>query len=320
MRESAERWLLAHTPAGFMLAVLIIVFSVNADMFLSVRNFVNILMQTAPMCILAVGLTFVVIGGEMDLSGGAVIALVSVMCGRLLTAGAGSAATFAAALGLGAVLGLFNGLCVAKLKMPSFILTMAAQIMIRGMALAVSGGRTVYGLPENFLFPGSGYLFGVPVPVWLLILLFAGAHLVLQRTVFGYHVHAVGENARGARLAGISDTRVLIEVFTLAGVMYALAAIVLTGQLGAAVSSSGDGMEMTALACLAIGGVSLSGGRGDPVGTLLGCLIIGVLTNGVNMLNLSPYYTTFIRGLVIFGALLIECVRLFSFTSRGGRE
>ncbi len=311
MKETLRRELRSHAPAGIMLAALIFVFAANAELFLSPRNFINILMQTAPMCLLAIGLTFVVMGGNLDLSGGAVIALVSVVCGKMLSGGAGSILTFLTALLLGALLGLFNGICVAKLKMPAFILTMATQIMIRGMALAVSGGKTIYGLPESFLFAGSGYLLGLPVPVWLLILLFAGSYIILQQTVFGYHIHAVGDNAKGARMAGISDTRVQIEVFTLAGLLYALAAVVLTGQLGAAVSTSGDGMEMTALACLAIGGISLSGGRGDPLGTLLGCLIIGVLTNGVNMLNLSPYYTTFIRGMVIFGALVIECVRLF---------
>lgn len=318
MRETMLRKMRSHIPAFIMLAVLTLTFAVSSDRFLTLRNFSNILMQTAPMCILAIGLTPVVIGGNLDLSGGAVIALVSVISGLLLKQGIPVAGVILAALLTGLLAGLFNGVCVAWLKMPAFILTMATQIMARGAAQAISGGGTIYGLPEAFLFLGSGRILGIPVPILLLALLFAGGQILLRHTIFGYRVCAVGEDARGASLAGISVPQIQIGVFAVAGVLYAIAAMVLTGQLGAAVSTGGEGMEMTALSCLAIGGISLAGGRGSLAGTFLGCLIIGILSNGVNMLNLSPYYTSMIRGMVIFGALLIEALRILLQRSSEG--
>lgn len=316
MREMIENKLRSHVAAMLMIFGLILVFSIRADHFFTATNMINILSQIAPMCILAIGLSFVVIGGYLDLSGGAVIAFVGVVCGKLLTAGVPVAAVFAAGICLGLLVGAFNGVCVAYLGMPAFILTMATQIIVRGLAYAISGGGTIYGLPEGFLILGSGRFLQVPVEVWLLLILFPLGSVILERTILGYRIYAVGENPRGAHLAGIENRKVSLTVFVLAGVFYAVAAIVMTGQLGAAVSTSGDGMEMTALACLAIGGISLSGGRGDLIGTLLGCLIIGILSNGVNMLNLSPYYTNIIRGMVIFGALAIECGRIYLIKRR----
>ena len=310
----------SHIAAMLMIAGLVLVFSIRADHFFTWTNLINILTQTAPMCILAIGLTFVVIGGNLDLSGGAVIAFVGVVCGEMLTAGFPVWVVFPAGLALGALVGLFNGACVAYLEMPAFILTMATQIIVRGLAYAISGGGTIYGLPQGFLQLGSGWFLSIPISVWLLVVLFPLGHLLLEKTILGYRIYAVGENLRGARLAGIADRKVRMSVFVLSGVFYALAAIVLTGQLGAAVSTSGDGMEMTALACLAIGGISLSGGRGDLIGTFLGCLIIGILSNGVNMLNMSPYYTNIIRGMVIFGALAIECGRIYLIEKRKREE
>lgn len=310
MREAVYMKIRSLIPATIMLVLLSLVFSVSSAYFLSLKNFINIVMQTSTMSILAIGLTFVVIAGCLDLSGGSVIALVSVVCGELLMAGWPTPVVFLLGLALGAVVGFFNGFCVAKLKMPSFILTLSTSIMVKGITFVLSGGGTIYGLPDAFLFLGAGRIGGLPVPVLLVLILFPVFQVILGHTIFGYHIYAVGENDAGARMAGIRAERVRMAAFVLAGILYALAAIVLTGQLGAAVSTSGEDLEMTALACLAIGGVSVSGGRGSLTGTLLGCLIIGVLTNGVNLPNLSPYYTDFIQGLVVFGALFIECGRV----------
>lgn len=320
MREWIEKKLRSHAAAMLMIFGLVLVFSLQADHFFTGTNLINILTQTAPMCILAIGLSLVVIGGNLDLSGGAVIALVGVVCGKMLTAGIPVAAVFLTGLALGALIGAVNGFCAAYFKMPSFILTMATQIIIRGLAFAISGGGTIYGLPDSFLLLGSGRFFGVPLSVWLLFAMFLLGTVFLEKSIFGYHIYAVGENTRGAELAGIAWRRVSLTVFILAGICYAAAAFVMTGQLGAAVSTGGEGMEMTALACLAIGGISLSGGRGDLIGTFLGCLIIGILSNGVNMLNMNPYYTNIIRGMVIFGALAIECGRIYVVERREKEE
>lgn len=299
-----------HLPAGLMLCLLGLFFSLQAEEFFSLRNFINIMTQTAAMSILAVGLTFVLIGGHFDISGGSVLALVGVCCGKMLLGGIPVPAAMLAGVGIGALAGFFNGLCVAKLKLSSFILTLTTSIMVKGIAAAVSGGRTLSGLPDTFNFLGAGKVAGLPVPVLLTILLFLVFHFVLSGTIYGHQVYAVGEQAEHARKAGIPVERIIVINFVLAGCLYAVAAIVLTGRLGAAVSTNGLDLEMMALSALAIGGVSMAGGRGSMIGAFLGCLIIGVLSNGLNLLNLSPYYADFIRGMVIFGTLALESVRV----------
>lgn len=297
-------------PACMMLLFLSIFFSLEEGRFFSLQNLVNIMTQTASMSILAIGLTFVLVGGQFDVSGGAVVALVGVVCGRLLLRGLPSGVVVVLGLGLGAAIGWFNGLCVAKLRISSFILTLTTSLMIQGLASAVSGGRTLSGLPESFNFWGGGNLGELPVPVLLTVVLFVLFHLLLSRTIFGHRVYAVGEKAAYAESAGIRTDRIVIANFALAGTLYAVAGIVLTGRLGAAVSTNGIGTEMIALAALAVGGISMTGGRGNLVGTFLGCLIMGVLSNGLNLMNLSPYYTELIRGLVIFGTLILEGIRV----------
>ena len=297
-------------PAILMLILLGTMFSLNSEKFFSVQNLMNIVDQTAAMSILAIGLTFVMIGGNFDLSGGSVIALVGVICAKLLVSGLPVPTTIMLGIACGALIGLFNGICVARLKLASFIMTLTTSIMLKGIAFAITGGRTIYGLPDSFSIWGSGVVLGIPVPILLVLVLFAVFSFILSRTVFGHQIYAVGENGRHAEVAGINTSRVTIMTYVLAGCLYAVAAISLTGRLSAAVSTNGIDMEMTALSALAIGGVSMAGGRGSLMGTLLGCLIIGILSNGLNLLNLSPYYADFIRGLVIFGALLLEAARV----------
>lgn len=292
-----------------MLVLLILLFALNSENFLSLQNALNVLDQTAAMMILAIGLTFVLIGGNFDVSGGSCIALTGMICAKMLVWGVPVVLTIIAGILCGGLIGLFNGLCVAKLKLSSFILTLTTSIMAEGIAFAISGGQTIYGLPDSFCFWGSGRVAGIPVPIILVLVLFVVFHLLLSRTVFGHQVYALGENEEAALLSGIQVDWVTVGTFVIAGCLYGVAAISLTGRLSAAVSTNGLDMEMTALSGLAIGGISMAGGRGNLIGAFLGCLIIGVLTNGLNMLNLSPYYAEFIRGLVIFLALVLEGIR-----------
>lgn len=298
-------------PSLGMMLMLSVFFSVTAEKFLTLKNFLNILDQTAAIAIMAIGLTLVLIGGSFDLSGGSILALVGVICAKLLDQGLPVWLVLLLGLLLGSMMGLFNGLCIARLRLASFIMTLTTTIMADGIALAVSGGRTIYGLPESFNLLGAGRLGPVPVSALMTIVLFLLFHLILSQTVFGHQLYAVGENREFAENAGIHGERVTIIAFWMAGLLYAVAAIALTGRFGAAVSSYDSlDMELTALSGLAIGGISMTGGRGSLAGTFLGCLTIGVLSNGLNLLNLSPYYADFIRGLVIFGTLLLEAIRV----------
>ena len=312
MKEKGEviwEYVRPQMPALVMLLFLSAFFTVNSGQFLTGENIRNILRQISSMAILGIGLTFVMIAGQFDISGGAVIALVGVVCARLLVWGFSSGLVMLLGLLLGGLLGLINGLCIARLHVSSFLMTLAMSIMIKGAATAVTGGQTIYGLPADFIFPGSGEILGLSFSVILMLLLYIIFAIILGKTVFGHQVYAVGENGRFAEIAGISSARVTILTFILAGVLYAVVGILSTGWLEAGLSTNGIDLEMKALSALAIGGISMSGGRGNLIGAFLGCIIIGILMNGLNLMNLSPYLADFIRGLVILGALLIEAVR-----------
>ncbi|MGL5513379.1 MAG: ABC transporter permease, partial [Sporomusa sp.] len=209
---------------------------------------------------------------------------------------------------IGGAIGFFNGVSVAKLGLSPFITTLAVMSMARGLAMAYTNGKTIYNLSDSFNFIGNGSVLGLPIPVILTGILFVIAHVILSRTIFGHQIYAIGGNREAAYLAGIDVKKIEIIVYSLAGCLYGVAAMILTGRLGVALPTVGNGLEMNALAAIVIGGASLYGGKGNMVGTLFGVIIIGVLNNGLNLLNVSPYWTLFIQGFVIFIALLIDVI------------
>ena len=180
--------------------------------------------------------------------------------------------------------------------------------MLRGLSNVYSMGTTIYGMPKSFNIVGGGMVFGIPFPVILLIALFIIAHFVLSKTVFGHQVYAVGGNREAAYLAGINVKRVELTTYLIAGGLTAVAALVLTGRLAAALPTAAEGLEFSAISAIVIGGGSLSGGKGNMMGTFIGVLIIGVLNNGLNLLNISPFWSQFAQGLIIFIAVLIDAL------------
>jgi len=298
-------------PTIVILVIMCAFFTIVTDSFLTYKNIKNVLLQTACMSIVGVGLTFVVICGHFDLSGGSVIALIGILAAKMLLAGWNTGLVIVLVVIIGALIGLFNGLCVTRLRLVSFIVTLATSIMAGGLALAITSGKTISGMPENFLWFGSGKVGGFPVAAILMLLLCVVFHFVLSRTVYGHKVYAVGGNSDAAHLAGINTKNVVTLAFVVAGCLNAVAGIVMAGRLGCALSTAGSGLEMNALSGLVIGGTSMKGGKGNIIGTLLGCLIIGTLTNGLNLLNVSAYWTDFVRGLVIFLAITFDAIRWF---------
>lgn len=297
-------------PTVVMLLLMGTLFSVATDNFFSYKNLINVLLQTTTMALIGIGLSFVLIGGNFDLSGGSTIALVGVICALLLKREMPTIVVILAGFAVGASIGLFNGLCVTKLRLAPFIITLATSTMASGAALAITNGSTIYGLPERFTWFGAGRLGTVPVAVIIMFLMYFLFYVVLSKTVFGHQVYAIGGNKEAAKLAGISVDMVTISTYILAGCMAATAGIILTGRLGSAVATAGSGMEMNALSGLVIGGISMSGGRGNLIGAFLGCMIIGILTNGLNLLNVSPFYNDLVRGLVIFLAITFDAIRV----------
>ncbi len=293
------------------LVVLCIFFSITSSKFLSASNFINILLQVSNVGIVAIGGMFVILTGGIDLSSGSMSAILGLFMAGFCVDN-GFPVPIAIVLGIitGIVLGFVNGLSVTRLRMSPFIVTLAMQSMLRGLGNVYSMGTTISGMPDSFNFIGEGKLWGIPFPVILLIFLFILAHFVLSKTVFGHQVYAVGGNREAAYLAGINVKRIELITYLIAGGLTAVAALVLTGRLAAALPTAAVGLEFSAISAIVIGGGSLSGGKGNMFGTLIGVLIIGVLNNGLNLLNISPFWSQFAQGFIIFIAVLIDALNL----------
>ncbi len=299
-------------PALAILIAMGIVFSLVSSSFLRPSNISNIFLQATNTAIVGAGMMFVMLCGDFDLIGGSMIALSGVIGGKLVSAGLGTIPAIAVILLIGALVGLFDGVLVTKLKMLPFIVTLSMQIMLAGLALAISGGRTVYGLPDSFTWLGSGKVGSVPVAVILMVLIYVVCWFFLSKTVFGHQVYAIGGNREAAFLAGVNVERIERICYVISGMLAVIAGVVLTGRMGSAVSDAGKGTEMNALSGLVIGGISMSGGKGNVVGAFIGCIIIAALNNGLNMMNVSAYWTDFVRGLIILLAITLDAVRKLS--------
>lgn len=293
------------------LIVLCVFFSITSSKFLSASNFINILLQVSNVGIVAIGGMFVILTGGIDLSAGSMSAIVGLfMAGFCVDNGFPVPISILLGIIMGIALGLINGLSVTRLRMSPFIVTLAMQSMLRGLGNVYSMGTTISGMPSSFNIIGGGNLWGIPLPVILLIFLFVLAHFILSKTVFGHQVYAVGGNREAAYLAGINVKRIEMITYLIAGGLTAVAALVLTGRLAAALPTAAEGLEFSAISAIVIGGGSLSGGKGNMLGTFIGVLIIGVLNNGLNLLNISPFWSQFAQGLIIFIAVLIDALNL----------
>jgi ribose/xylose/arabinose/galactoside ABC-type transport system permease subunit len=306
------RYLQWQRIAEYVIVVAIIlesiVFAIIAPQFLSVPNLINVALSIAITGILAVGMTAVILTGGIDLSVGSVAALAGVVAATIAATGGGSAAALGglAALSIGLAVGLFNGFMVAQFRVPPFVTTLAMLTICRGLAFIVTGGRSIGNLPASFGFLGRGHLLGVPVPVLLMLLVFAAGWFVLRRMKFGRHVYAVGGNREAAFLAGVNIKRTMLLVYILNGLLVGLAGLVLASRLGAGVPNAGLQYELDVIAAVVVGGTSLMGGRGSVIGTFWGAVFIGVLNNGLNLAGIDPYIQKIALGVVILLAVLAD--------------
>lgn len=274
--------------------------------FFTLDNLLNVLRQVSIVAILAVGMTFVILTGGIDLSVGAVMALVgTVSAGLIVNSGLPVELALALGLLLGLGIGLFNGGLVAWGRMPSIIVTLATMGMARGLALIYSGGYPISGLPGWISWFGVGRIGVVPVPVIIMVAIYAVAWIVLERTAFGRHVYALGGNETAARLSGVKTQRVKLAVYGISGLTSALAAVVLTGRLMSGQPNAGNGFELDAIAAVVLGGTAISGGRGLILGTLIGAVLLGILNNGLNLMGINPYLQDVIKGAIILLAIYI---------------
>jgi ribose transport system permease protein len=276
--------------------------------FLTVPNLLNIAQQTSINAIVAVGMTFVIISGGIDLSVGSIVAMSGVVLGVTLQAGQPLALSLAAAIGVGIACGLINGVIVSWGGLPPFIVTLGMMSIARGAALLFTEGRPVSGFDPGFRAVATGHVGFIPSPIVVTIAVYVIAHLVLTRTTFGRYVYAIGGNEEATRLSGVSVRLHKTSIYAVSGLMSAIAAIILTARLNSAQPIAGMMYELDAIAATVIGGTSLMGGEGTMQGTLVGALIMGVLRNGLNLLGVSSFLQQIVIGAVIIGAVLVDTV------------
>jgi len=302
---------IAFREFGILLALLVLVgcLSLFAPRFLESENLFNVLRQFSFITIIAIGQTFVITAAGIDLSVGSVAGLAGIVTCAAITGGTGVALGIVAGLLTGLVCGLFSGLVVAYIKLPSFIVTLAMMSLARGFVYVITQGRPIINLPPAFFTLGQGSLGPVPVPVLIMFALVGLGYIVLNRTGFGRKVTALGANEQVALLTGLAVQKIKVLVFTISGLCSALAGILLASRLNSGQPSLGSGYELDAIAAVVIGGTSLFGGWGSILGTLIGAAIMGVMRNGLVLLNVSAYWQSVAVGAVILLACSIERIR-----------
>lgn len=293
-----------------VLIVLAIAMSLISPVFLSFSNFFNILLATATYGILAIGATFVISAAGIDLSLGSVLGLASVT-GAALVINGGLPWPFAilGCLGAGAGAGAVNGLIITRGRVPAFIVTLGMLGIARGLALIISAGRGIYGLPPELLFLGQARPLGVPSPVYILVAVALVSHYILAHTPFGHHTLALGDNENAARATGINVQRQRMWLYTISGLMAGIAGLVFTARVNTGDPTAGLNYELLAITAAIIGGTNLFGGRGSILGTIIGALIMGVLQNGLNLLAVQAYYQQMAIGAVLIAAVWFDQMR-----------
>lgn len=300
--------------AGVTIAflVLCVALAFASDYFLTVGNLTVVLRQSVWVAIMGIGMTFVIGMGEIDLSVGAILGISGLAAAIWIQSGVNIYLAVVAALLLGAVIGACNGLLVTVLHLPSFVATLGAMSVLRGIIMVITGGVPVYGLryPE-FQFIGQGFIGPFPFPVVILVAVFAVFAYVMYRTPFGRHVLSIGSNAHAARLAGISLTAVRVTVFMISGLLCAIAGVILASRSEAATADAGQGMELDVIAATIIGGTVMTGGKAVLYGTVVGAMLMTTIRNGLNLLGVSPLWQQ-----VVIGAFIIISVAGSMLASR----
>ena len=308
---------IARFQSLIALFILCLVLALLADNFMTADNFWNVMRQISVNVCISVGMTLVILTAGIDLSVGSILAFSGALAAGLLKHGVSlpSANLFIGftvfgivIIGMlaGGALGFVNGYAITRFKVPPFVATLAMLTMARGFTMLWTKGHPITGLGDSFGFIGTGWFLGIPMPVWVSGMVVLFAVILTNKTRFGRYIYAIGGNENAARLSGIPVKRIKILVYSLAGVLAGIGGLLVTARLDSAQPNAGMSYELDAIAAVVIGGTSLSGGRGTILGTVLGAMIIGVLNNGLVLLNVSPFWQQVIKGLVILLAVIID--------------
>lgn len=293
-----------------MLVIFSGVIAILNDRFLTVPNLLNVFRQSSINAVIACGMTFVILTGGIDLAVGSVLAISSAVCASLLIAGVGVVPAVLAALLVGAVSGALSGIVITKGKVQPFIATLVMMTFLRGATLVFTNGTPLTlgsaKAADAFYYLGNGKVLGMPLPIIMTVVVFGFAYYVLTQTKIGRYVYAVGGNEEASRLSGLNTDNVKIFVYTVSGVLAAIAGIIVTSRLSSAQPTAGTGYELDAIAAVVLGGTSLVGGKGKILGTIVGVLIIGILNNALNLMDISSYYQMIAKAGVILLAVLLD--------------
>jgi ribose transport system permease protein len=309
--------LLSRFQSLIALVLLCVFISIFSDKFLTTTNAWNVMRQISVNVCISVGMTMVILTGGIDLSVGSLLALCGGVAAGLLKQGieipsanlyVGFTLLGIIVIGImvGSAVGWFNGFVITKFKVPPFIATLAMLTIGRGLTMLWTKGFPISSLGENFTWIGTGWLLGIPVPVWISGIIVLLAILITNKTKLGRYIYAIGGNESAATLSGINVKNVKIAVYTMAGGLAAVGGLLVTSRLDAAQPNAGTGYELDSIAAVVIGGTSLSGGKGSVAGTVLGAVIIGVLNNGLVLLDVSPFWQQVVKGVVILLAVIVD--------------
>ena len=289
-----------------VLTLMCFVFAMLSDRFVTISNLQNVMRNTAPMAIAGCGMTAIMIARGLDLSIGSVLAASSVLAAKLAVLGVPLPAALALALVFGAGVGMVNGLVIAGLSVSPIIVTLGMLNIARGIAYLITPSAILVGLPPNWSYLGTAKIGVLPMPILIAIVVIAAFHWLTVYSVFGKRIYATGGNEEAARLSGINVRRTLVVLYVLCAMTAALAGLVLSSRVGAGDPNIGIGFELQVIAAVIIGGTSLSGGEGRILGTVLGAFIIGVLSNGLNLAGVEPFWQYVAQGLVLIAAVVVD--------------
>jgi len=292
---------------GIAFVLICLLLAVLNPGFMTLPNLRIILTQVSINALLAFGVTFVIITGGIDLSLGSILAVAGIIAAMFAHPDTYPLVVpLALGIGMGTMIGGFNGIVITKSKVPPFIVTLGTMTIGRGLALILSNGRPVSNLSDSFNFIGGGAVWGIPFPIIILAAGFLICHLILSKTTWGRYMYAVGGNEQAARASGIRVDKIKMMVYTLCGALAGIAGILMTSRITTGQPNAGMGFELDAIAAVIIGGTSTSGGSGTMTGTLLGALMIAVISNGLDLMNVSSYYQLVVKGAIIIAAVILD--------------
>ncbi|WP_042878583.1 ABC transporter permease [Cupriavidus necator] len=290
----------------FALGLLCAALAVASDAFLTLNNLLNVLRQASLLFLLASGLTLVILTGGLDLSVGANVAMSACLAASVMKATGSTMLGVGVGLGSGVLIGLGNGLLVAVLRIPPFIATYGMLWVLHGLTYWFMAGDTIHGFAPGFRAIGSGYLWGVPIPVFLMLAFLVAGTAMSQKTTYGQEIYAIGANPVAARLSGVPVTRRLVLVYAVSGAMAGLASLVFLARLNSAEGDIGETLTLPAIAAVLIGGTSLFGGVGRVSGTLVGAIILTLVLNGMNLLTVSANWQPLVTGIIVVLAVFLD--------------